>query len=152
MKIAERKAVPKQAQFYKLNINSLKEQLRNAPDRNIASGPSSLIISFPDANGNLEPFLIKEASILAPELQRQVPQIRSYIGVSADNPSTVIRFSVTPNGLNTMTLSTENGTQFIDPYTTDTNHYVAYARKDLPFESRDFLCEFEDDNLLKVSD
>lgn len=146
-KLAERKAVPNDAQYFQLNLELLKQQLASAPDRNLSTQPSSVIINFPDADGNLEAFRIMEASILAPELQRQVPQIRSYIGVSIENPGTVIRFSVTPQGLHTITLSTEKGTQYIDPYTTNSNAYLVYARKNLPVESRSFECEFEDDGL-----
>lgn len=146
-KLAERKAVPNEAQYFQLNLELLKQELSNAPDRNLTIGDSNLIINFPDAEGNLEPFSIKEASILAPELQRQVPQIRSYIGISLDNPSTVIRFSVTPQGLHTITLSNDKDTQYIDPYTTNSNAYLVYARKDLPVESRNLVCEFEDDGL-----
>ena len=146
-RLAERKAVPKEAQYFQLDLELLKQELTNAPDRNLSTGDSALIIDFPDAEGNLEPFSVKEASILAPELQRQVPQIRSYVGVSLVNPATVIRFSITPQGLHTITLSNNKDTQYIDPYTANSNAYLVYARKDLPVESRNLVCEFEDDGL-----
>lgn len=145
--LVERNSTPKNSGYYRLDIQNLKVQLLNAPDRNLSGEPSNLIIDFPTADGKLEPYRIKEASILAPELQRQVPNIRSYIGESIDNPGTVIRFSVTPQGLHTMTLSSKIGTQYIEPYTKDTNAYVVFARRDLSFEDRNFVCEFDDEGL-----
>lgn len=145
--LVARQSTPKKGIFYRLNINQLKDQLRQAPDRSQGSELSNLIIAFPDSEGLMENFRIKEASILAPELQNSVPNIRSYIGESVDNLGTIIRFSVTPQGLHTMTLSSEKGTQFIDPYTSDTNSYMVYARQDLPFENRNFECAIEDEGL-----
>ncbi|WP_223032387.1 zinc-dependent metalloprotease [Hanstruepera marina] len=146
-KLVERKAIPQQAQFYELNLELLKQELTNAPNREVSNELSNLILDFPDSDGKLESFRIKEASILAPELQRQVPNIRSYVGVSVENPSTVIRFSVTPQGLHTMTLSSEKGTQYIDPYVKNTNVYAVYSRKDLPIENKSFECQFEEEGL-----
>ncbi len=146
-KLAERTTVPVKAEYFQLDLNQLKQQLSQAPDRNEFSGQSNLIINFPNAQGELENYRIKEASILAPELQIQVPNIRSYIGVSTTNPSDVIRFSVTPKGLHTMTLSSEKGTQYIDPYTEDSNIYLTYLRSDLSQENRNFDCGVEDEGL-----
>ena len=98
-----------------------------------------------------EYFNIYEAPVLAAELQASYPQIRSYVGQSTENPETIIRFSITPQGLHTMTLSSKSGTQFIDPYTIDSDEYIVYSKKNLPFGDRDFICEFDDDNLLTIS-
>lgn len=148
--IIVRETMPNKAAFYQLNITQLKSLLAQAPDRNTYSGISNLIISFPDSDGKMTSFRIKEASILAPELQADVPQIRSYIGQDIENSGSVIRFSVTPQGLNTMTLSSSNGTNFIDPYTKNGNIYMAYARHDLSFENRDFECAFDETEGLQI--
>ncbi|WP_339634470.1 reprolysin-like metallopeptidase [Bizionia echini] len=145
--LAERETMPEKAEYFQLDLNQLKQQLTQAPDRNEFSGESNLIINFPNAQGELEGYRVKEASILAPELQSQVPNIRSYIGVSISNPSDVIRFSVTPKGLHTMTLSSERGTQYIDPYTKDSNIYLSYSRRDVSQENRRFECAVEEEGL-----
>lgn len=146
-KLVERETVPAKAQYFQLDINQLKEQLLQAPDRNEFSGESNVIVNFPNAQGELDDYRIKEASILAPALQQQVPNIRSYIGVSIANPSDVIRFSLTPKGLHTMMLSSEKGTQYIDPYTQDSNIYLTYLRSDLSQENRNFECAVEEEGL-----
>ena len=38
---------PKEAQFYNLDLNQLKTILATAPDRDIATGKSNLIVDFP---------------------------------------------------------------------------------------------------------
>ena len=146
--LAARNAIPTKAQFYNLNLGLLQDALANAPQRGATFQDSNVIIDFPDAEGNLEAYQINEASVLATELQRNVPHLRSYVGISTEDPSTIIRFSITPyHGLNAMTLSNSKGTQYIDKYTNDTQEYAVYARRDLPVESRFFNCEFEDDGL-----
>ena len=126
-----RKTEPKKAQFYNLDIQALKQVLTSAPDRKMSPLQSKLIVDFPNAEGDFESFRIKEASVMEEELQEKYLNIRTYVGQSIENPSTLIRFSITPQGLHTMTLS-ENGAQFIDPYTKNGSEYIVYAKRDLP--------------------
>lgn len=138
--LAIRKTEPIKADFYQLDINNLKAELQSAPNRNTFFGTSNVIIDFPTAEGNLESYRIKEASIMEEALQNKYSNIRTYIGESVDTPGTVIRFSVTPQGLHTMSMSNNNGTQFIDPYTNGGNEYIVYAKKDLPALDQAWEC------------
>ena len=142
-----RKTEPSKAAFYKLDINSLKNILQNAPKRGSLTEISKVIVNFPNANGKLEAYRVMEASVMEPVLQERHPNIRSYVGQSIKNPSTIIRFSVTPQGLHTMTLSSNNGTQFIDPYYKNDNSYIVYAKSDLPSLDTRFECGFIDDDI-----
>lgn len=142
-----RKSQPLKAKYYQLNVEELKSLLSNAPDRNTFSGKSNLIISFPNDKGVFEEYRIKEASIMHPELQEKHPEIRSYVGQGITSPSSIIRFSVTPKGLHTMTLSSEQGTQFIDPFSKETNTYIVYGKKDLPGLETPFECGFDDSSV-----
>lgn len=138
-----RKSEPVEAVFYTLDLEMLKTQLENAPSRKEFSGTSNTIASFPQNNGILKQYRIKEASILASELQDQFPGIRSYVGVSIDLKSS-IRFSIAPDGLHIMYFNTDKGTQFMDPYTKDLNEYIIYAKKNLPLIEQTLKCEVED--------
>ncbi|WAC00949.1 hypothetical protein N7U66_12105 [Lacinutrix neustonica] len=60
-----RKTQPKKANYYQLDINSLKDMLQTAPDRKTNQN-SNLIISFPTADDTFESFRISEASVMAP--------------------------------------------------------------------------------------
>ncbi len=147
-----RKSTPTVAEFYQLDIAALNQALRGAPQRGTDLTTSNVIVDFPNSNGSFDSFRVYEASVLANELQAQYPNIRSYVGQSVDNPETLIRFSVTPQGLHTMTLSSETGSQFIDPYTRGSNSYIVYSKRDLTFGDRNYVCEFDDDGVMEDFD
>ena len=134
---------PEQSIYYQLNIDELKSTLVDAPKRGrIASGNSDVIIQFPNANGNLESFSIVEASTMTPELQQMYPHIRSYSGQGIENPSAIIRFSVSlEKGLSSMVLS-DSKTVFIEPVTEDLLTYAVYTRSTSDVKSG-FVCETE---------
>ncbi|MDU8886785.1 M12 family metallo-peptidase [Yeosuana sp. MJ-SS3] len=139
-----RKSEPKKAIFFQLNIEALKTQLLNAPLRGDSPKVSNLVIEFPNKDGKMESFRVKEAPVMVPEMQANHPDLRSYVGQSIQNPSKLIRFSVTPLGLHTMTLSSGQGTQYMDPYTKDGLSYISYLKKDLSPLKEKFICHFEE--------
>jgi len=138
-----RKSQPNKANFFKLDLNGLKQMLQNSPKRGEFSGKSNTIISFPNSNGVLGSFRVMEASIMHPALEGKFPNINTYVGQGIDNPSEIIRFSVTSQGLHSMTLSTKQGTEYIDPYTKTDNIYIVYAKRDLPALENTFECGVE---------
>ncbi|MFD2822579.1 reprolysin-like metallopeptidase [Lacinutrix iliipiscaria] len=143
-----RKTQPNKAEYFQLNLDGLKTVLSSAPSRkNTTINDSNVVVNFPNAQGNLEPFRVLEASIMQPELQAYHSDMRSYVGQSLENPTKTIRFSVTPKGLHTMALSSESGTELIDPYTKNSNTYIVYSKRDLPALENGFICEFEDEGL-----
>ena len=139
-----RKNNPKKAQYYYLNIDALKNHLRDAPQRKSKLNISQKLVDFPTANGSFETFSVFEASILEKPLQDKYPSIKTYAGKSISNPSITIRFSITPQGLHSMSFNTTYGTQFIDPYTKDSDIYIVYYKKDLPVLDKSWICEFDD--------
>ncbi len=147
-----RKTEPTKATFYKLDINGLKTILQNAPKRNEFTGTSNVIASFPNAEGSFEAYRILEASVMNESLQEKHPNIRSYVGQSIENPASIIRFSLTTQGLHTMTLSSNIGAQFIDPYSKNDNSYIIYAKRDLPRLKDEFICEVIDEISTKEDD
>ncbi|WP_047549009.1 reprolysin-like metallopeptidase [Psychroserpens sp. Hel_I_66] len=142
--LALRKSQPAKADFYELDIEGLKETLELAPNRKTFQGQSNVIVQFPVMDGNLESFRIKEAPIMEESLQVQFPDMKSYVGQSIENPVNVIRFSVTPKGVNTMTF-TDSGTYFIDPYTESNNFYISYSKSSLTNNSDEWVCDYVDE-------
>jgi len=130
--VLKRESVPSRFDLYHLNFSLLKERLKDAPRREDNPGKSNVIISFPNDKGILEDFQIMEASVMEVELQEKFPEIRSYIGKGIENPGSIIRFSVTPLGLNCLLLSSTGPDMLLDPYTRDGLSYMVYAQKDLP--------------------
>lgn len=140
-----RKIELKTEEFFQLNIEELRSALQNVGDR---ENRGNTIISFPNSEGKLNKFRVFEASIMEPELQAQFPNMRTYAGQGIDNPTEIIRFSITPKGLHAMFLGTSKGTQFIDPYSEQGNIYTVYAKKNLQARNFDFECGVIDDSEL----
>ncbi|WP_179009389.1 zinc-dependent metalloprotease [Winogradskyella forsetii] len=140
-----RKIELKKETFFQLNLEKLKNTLHNVGN---SEHKGHTIISFPNADGKLNRFKIFESSIMEPELQAQFPDMRTYAGQGIDNPTEIVRFSITPKGFHAMFLGTSNGTQFIDPFTEQGNIYTVYAKKNLEARNFDFECSVIDDSLL----
>jgi len=132
--------------FYQLDIEGIKSALQNIGNR---ENIGNTIMSFPNSEGELNRYRVFEASIMEPELQAQFSNMRTYAGQGIDNPTEIIRFSITPKGLHAMVLGSLKGTQFIDPFSVEGNVYTAYSRADLNAINFDFECGVGDDPLLQ---
>jgi subtilisin-like proprotein convertase family protein len=140
-----RKSQPEKSAFYEIDLSLLKSKLKTASKSKGSSKLSNTIIKFPNTDGALESFRVKEESIMESGFQAENPNLRSYVGQSIEHPESIIYFSITPQGLHTMTLSGKNGTQFIDPYSSDGKKYLVYNKKDLPDLKGIFKCMTPDD-------
>src|SRR5690349_14103194 len=89
----ERATQPKTFHLFHLDLDVLKSQLQNAPMR--GSGQQSVMIPFPDGDGNLQHFKIYKAPVMHQDLAAKYPGIESYVGQGVENPTSTIRFSVT---------------------------------------------------------
>jgi len=138
-----RKSQPSKSIFFQLDLDGLKQVLQNVPKRGEFSGKSNTIVSFPNSNGEFGSFRVMEASIMHSTLEGKFPDINTYVGQGVDNPTEIIRFSITSQGLHTMTFSTKQGTEYIDPYTKTGNIYIVYAKRDLPALGNAFECGVE---------
>lgn len=125
--------------LFELNIAQLQASLASAPKR-FSKEASGTIVSFPNADGQMESFRIYEWSNMDPELAQRYPEIKSYVGESLANPGATIHFSVSPLGLRTMTLAPGKPAEFIEPYTTDNSSYVAYKKTDKAPMLNQFEC------------
>jgi len=127
-------------QTFSLNVEALKQSLNGVAQRNNFSVNSNTILSFPNSEGKLERFSIKEASVMHPDLQARFPEIRSYAGQGIDNASSIIRFSITPNGFSGMLLSANGNNTFIEPASQGSNSYIVFNRSNRINRNDDFEC------------
>lgn len=141
-----RTSIPKAYKVYDLDLETLKNRLKDAPKRKDGLKNSSVILNFPNGNGELENYEIFETPILSENLQKKYPTIKSYIGKSVKNSGVTVRFSVTAAGLNAMTLKNSGESTFIDPYTKNKTSYLVYKKTDSPEPEEDFVCKFDDYN------
>jgi hypothetical protein len=94
---------------------------------NQADAGHEAILMLPLLDGRTSRFLITPAIVMAPELAERYPQIRTYAGISLDDPAATVRLDLTPHGFHAMLLMVED-TIFIDPYSrADTRHYLVYS-------------------------
>ena len=135
-------------QLFSLNLDNFKILLADVPSRkNIGSSPM-VVINFPDKKGNMERFQVSETSTLAPEIAIKYPNIKTYIGFSLDNPGGRIRFSVTPQGLKTMSTYPNKPALFTVPLNKgDESLYITYDRGMRIDSKKDFECLTENENV-----
>ncbi|MDR3025300.1 reprolysin-like metallopeptidase [Chryseobacterium sp.] len=129
---------------YNLNIEGLKNALAKAPKRLAAGEKSELIISFPNSEGRMENFKVRENSNFAPELAAKYPDIKSYVGQGLDDPNSTVYFSVSPLGLSSMEIYGDKSAVFIEPYTKDLSSYVVYRKSDKKDDLNKFECTVVD--------
>lgn len=89
--LLDRASTPIAYDVYTLEINSLKQLLSTAPDRDLNIG-SKIVVQFPGAEGKMENFEVYNASIMDPAFAANYPEIQSYVAVSRENTGTIIRF------------------------------------------------------------
>lgn len=139
----KRLTIPTNYEVFSLDLENFKTTLLSAPKREVSS-ESNLIMSFPNAEGELENYRVYEASVMHPNLQAQFSDIRSYVGLGVDNKTAMIRFSTTLFGVHAMLFEGNREVHYIDTYTNDLREYIVYSRKNIqPTEA--FNCLVEDE-------
>ena len=142
---------------FALELTAFKADLKGAPKKSLYAGPSNTKVVFPDGNGKMVTYLVKEASVMHPDLERKYPQNKSYVGVSEKDASKRIRFSINELGLHAVIMGVKGGVQYIEPLTKDKKKYRIFYRTDLEVQ-HDFECltgsskEAFKSSLLKVTD
>lgn len=139
-------------QTYQLDFNVFKNQLSNASLRGNSNSNSQVIISFPNEYGQMENFRVYETQVLSPQLALEFPNIKTYIGFGVENLGARIRFSVTPQGVQTMASYTDKPHSFIVPLSkNETNQYIAYNRNSKANLKKEFNC-YTADEVVKIED
>ncbi|MET3535245.1 reprolysin-like metallopeptidase [Chryseobacterium limigenitum] len=125
---------------YSLDINGLKNVLAKAPKRLAVGEKSMIIISFPNSEGKMENFKVKENSNFDPQLAAKYPDIKSYVGEGLDDPNSTVYFSISQLGLSSMEIYGDKSAVFIEPYTKDLSTYVVYKKSDKKDDLNKFEC------------
>jgi len=153
--VGERRTIPQKYQTMWLNLAVLEPLLATAPERFTAAAEpvaSLPTLSIPNPEGRMQRFRLTESPVMAPALQAQFPNIRTYTGYGIDDPTAVLKCDLTVWGFHAMVRSVATGTYYIDPYSHgDRQNYVVYYRKDRPIRNEVFVCQTEDKELEEVS-
>ena len=132
--LSQKTISPTEELFFQLDIKSLKSALSN----------NNTVITFPNSKGELNRYKVFETSVMSPELQAQYPNTRSYTGQGIDNPSEVIKFSITPKGFHGMFLGTSEGTQLINPLSSSKGLYSIFTKKKIKASDLEWRCGVQD--------
>ncbi len=141
------------AVYYKLDLDQLKSQLRNAQE----SGPDAkpVYISLPTLEGKVEKFAVYSFPVMVKELADQY-QLGSYAGVGVEDPTKFVRFSIAPNDFQSM-MSKAGEYEFIDAQDSSKTLYAVHPKSNNP-EGKSFTCTTSENpgavaelNELKVS-
>jgi len=129
---------------FDLDLNELKSQLATSPKRSSSAKTSSVVLSLPTVDGEMEQFNVFENSNMDPALAARYPEIKSYIGIGVANPSTKVFFSVSPLGFKSMTLYADKSAVFIEPISQDFTTYTVYRKSDKVASLDKFECKVLD--------
>lgn len=130
---------------FQLNIEEFKAQLEGAPLRSNLNETNTRVY-LPNVKGELEEFMVVEAPVLSETLSAMYPNIKTYLGFSSRTPGVRARFSVTPQGLQTMITYPNEAMNFIVPANRgNTSSYIVYSRDIRRENIKDFDCLTEDE-------
>ncbi|MFZ4106382.1 reprolysin-like metallopeptidase, partial [Flavobacterium sp.] len=127
-----------------LDIVSLKLYLSNSPQRSSSSNSSNIILTLPNADGQMDNFKVYENSNMDPELAARYPEIKSYIGIGVDDQTLMSYFSISPLGFKSMVLGADKSAVFIEPYSQDLTTYSVYRKSDKAASFDKFDCKVID--------
>ena len=131
--------------IYRLNLNLLITKLK------INQG-EFVILDIPNSTGKMIKFKVFESSIMHPLLQEKYLNIKTYKGVGIDDPTSTIRFSLSPLGFHALSSSGIRSALFIEPYSTnDNNLYIVFNKSSIRNYDTDFECLVETDIFNRTS-
>jgi hypothetical protein len=132
---------PSAYRVVQLNEASFKSDITRIPSERLTSANnSSFIISIPNAEGEIEQFTAVEAPVMDPALSAKYPEIKSYLGKGINNPTSTIRFDISPRGFHGMVSSADRPTFYIDPLDLKNELYIVFSREHALNLQRHFNC------------
>lgn len=146
-----RQIVPERYRTVRLDLTRFSDQMTRVPqEHSVSAHQSDVELALPMPDGSLARFSIAESPIMAPELAKKFPEIRTWVGQGIDDPSATLRFDLTPKGFHAQVLSAD-GTIYIDPFQPDdVEHYISYRKHD-HHHGKQARCEVTGEELSKES-
>ena len=129
-KAVTRTSFPGQFKLFTLDAAPFGKELFSVAGKNASR--QSMIISLPNADGQIEQFEVFEASNFDPALQARFPEIRAFSGRGITDKYATLKLSFSPQGLQTMVFRTEKENEFIEPYSDDHTVYAVFKSQRTP--------------------
>lgn len=123
---------------YKVDVNSIRALLKNAPEA--GNGASPVIISLPTADGKIERFSVYSAPVVEKSMADRY-ELGAYSGVGIDNPHKQIRFSTAPNDFQSMLFDATTGKyEFIEPINKEKDVFGVFFKSNKTQGGKPFEC------------
>jgi Metallo-peptidase family M12B Reprolysin-like/Secretion system C-terminal sorting domain len=145
-KAVERPEFAKKFKLFQLDIEPLRQELFSSFSKTGRNAGKKIIISLPNAQGQIEDFEVHEASNFDPQLQARFPQIRAYSGVGITDPLATLKLSIAPEGIQTMVLRDQKASEFIEAYAQDQKTYAVFSNTGSSRSA--FKCSAKDSKIL----
>lgn len=121
----ERGVIPRSYTAYKLNIEELSVYLEKAP-KQFNQKEQSIPVGIPMPDGEITIFDVVKSPVMMPGLAKKYPNIKSYKGISQEDPKVNIRFNLGANGF-FASIYKKNHNIYIDPFASENkDYYISY--------------------------
>ena len=124
-KSAKRDNFPTDFKLFQLKSDALQASLKKLTTS--GSTETTVTIQMPNADGEIERFVVYESSNFMPDLQAQYPNIRAFVGVGLDDKSAQIRLSSDPAGIQAMIFRADKRNEFIEAYSSTEKVYAVFS-------------------------
>ncbi|WP_422104515.1 M12 family metallo-peptidase [Winogradskyella sp.] len=130
-----------------IDVSQLRNTLTNVAMKGtvVQNRRSTTILELPIPNGSSERFRVVESPILSPQLSAARPEFKSYVAQGIDDPTTSVRFNITPAGFYAV-MKGAKGISIIEKINrySDDHRYITYFDHDILDDNDGFHCESDD--------
>lgn len=126
----------KATNFYSLDLNSIRAKLAIAQPTGKSNKP--IIIDLPTLDGQIEQFEVYSLPVVAKSLAERY-QLGSYVGAKVGDPTTYVRFSVSPYDLQSMMFK-DGKYEFIEPLNKEKTVYGVFPKSENQSGDHAFSC------------
>lgn len=144
----QRLVTPSSYESYQLDFDDFKYLLKDAKDR-FAPKNNGIIINWPMPGGKMQKFIVKRSDVFHPDLAAKYPNIKAFTGHGLNDPTAVLKISMSHKGIEGMLLSDQHETVYLDRYLPKSKgSYILYKRSDYHRELAhgEGTCTVEDPN------
>ena len=144
----ERNIIPNKYITAYVDDASIKDILWKAPQE-LDFDPSKdqpVLLNVMMADGSFDQFSIVQYQMMEPGLASRYPDIRTFHGTSATDPSRRIRINYTVHGLRAVITDVDGQTYIDHLQRNDKNHKIIYKRNDFA-ANEDWKCDYQEEKL-----
>lgn len=125
-------------QSYKVDLNSLRELLKTAPE---TGKGNPIVVSIPTTDGKIERFSVYSSPVVAKSMADRY-DLGAYSGVGLDNPTKQVRLSTAPNDFQSMLFDTKTGQyEFIEPINKEKDIFGVFFKSNKTSDGKPFECK-----------